>query len=53
MGTHIPPRKGAQQSHTFQTMSIVAKWSLISATAELLFINAITFLPRDAMLARY
>jgi len=31
------PRKGAQQPPTFRPMSIVAKRSLISATAELLF----------------
>jgi len=31
-----PPRKGAQQPPTFRSMSIVAKRSPISATAELL-----------------
>ena len=33
-----PPQKGAQQSRTFRPMSIVAKRSPISATAELLFV---------------
>jgi len=33
------PRKGALQSPTFRPMSIVAKWSPVSATAELLFSN--------------
>ena len=33
----ISPRKRAQQPHTFWAMSIVAKRSPISATAELLF----------------
>jgi len=32
----LPQRKGAQQPPTFQPMSIVAKRSRISATAELL-----------------
>jgi len=34
-GDPAPPRKGAQQPPpTFQFMSIVAKWSLISATVD-------------------
>jgi len=32
-----PPKKGAQQPPTFQPMSVVAKRSPISATAQLLF----------------
>ena len=37
MGTQLPPAaKGAQQSPTFRSMSLVAKRSPISATAELL-----------------
>jgi len=35
-GHPAPPRKGAQQPCTFGPMSIVAKWSPILATAELL-----------------
>ena len=35
-GDPAPPRKEAQQSPTFWPMSIVAKWSPILATAELL-----------------
>jgi len=34
----LPPPKGAQQPLSFQPMSVVAKWSPISATAEHLFI---------------
>jgi len=37
-GDPAPPWKGAQQSPTFQPMSTVAKWSPISAAAELLFV---------------
>jgi len=36
-GDLVPQRKGAQQPPTFRPMSIVAKQSPISATAELLF----------------
>ena len=36
-GDTAPPRKGTQQPSAFRTMSIVAKRSPISATAELLF----------------
>ena len=36
-GVPAPPRKGAQQPPTFQSMSIMAKRSHISATAELVF----------------
>ena len=35
-GAQLPARKGAQQSPFFRPMSTVAKWSPISATAELL-----------------
>ena len=35
-GDQLPPPKGAQQTHSFRSMSIVAKQSPISATAELL-----------------
>jgi len=37
MGTQLSQRKGAEQPSTFRLMSIVAKQSPISATAELLF----------------
>jgi len=38
-GDSIPPGKGTQQPHhTFRPVSIVAKRSPISATAELLFV---------------
>jgi len=38
-GTQLPPRKWAQQPlPTFRPMSIVAKWSPISATAESLLL---------------
>jgi len=38
-GDPAPPRKGAQQPPpAFWLISIVAKWSPISATAELLFL---------------
>jgi len=37
-GDPAPPRKGAQQPPTYWPMSIVVKWSSISATAELLFV---------------
>jgi len=42
-GTQLPrPGKGAQQHPTFRPMCVMAKWSPISATAELLFmLNAI------------
>jgi len=39
------PRKGTQQPHTFRPMSIVAKRSPISATAELLSLSAFVGLP--------
>jgi len=35
-GVLAPPEKGAQQSPHFSALSVVAKWSPISATAELL-----------------
>ena len=38
-----PPRKGAQQPPIFRPMSIAAKRSLISATAELLFTFYVEF----------
>jgi len=41
-GDPSTPRKGAQQPPTFRPMSIVAKRSPISATAELLFIKTTT-----------
>jgi len=34
MGTQTSPLKGAQQPPSFWPMSIMAKWSPISATAE-------------------
>jgi len=39
-----PPRNGAQQPPTFRPMSIVARRSPVSATAELLFtlLNAVS-----------
>jgi len=37
MGTQLSAREGAQQAPTFRPMSIVAKRSPISATAEVLF----------------
>jgi len=37
MVTQLPPRKGSQQPPTFRPMSIVAKRSPISTTAELSF----------------
>jgi len=36
-GEPAPPWKGAQQPPTFRPMTIVANWSPISATAELLY----------------
>ena len=36
-GNPAPPRKRKEQPPTFPSISIVAKWSSISATAELLF----------------
>jgi len=39
MGTQLPPKRGTAPK--FQPMSIVAKWSPISATAELLFYNCV------------
>jgi len=39
-----PPRKGARQPLHFRPMSIVAKRSPISATAELLFLIWVTVL---------
>jgi len=44
-GDPAPPRKGAQQPATFWPMSIVAKRSPISATAEFLF-AVLQYLPR-------
>ena len=38
-----PPRKGAQQPPTFRAMSIVAKQSPVSETAELLSIRQLNF----------
>ena len=35
MGTQVPPQKGAPQPPTFRPVSVVAKQSPISATAEL------------------
>ena len=40
---NIAPPEGAQQPPTFRPMSIAAKQWPISATAELLFVNSITF----------
>jgi len=37
-GAHVPPRKGHSSPPSFRPMSIVAKRSPISATAELLFV---------------
>ena len=39
-GTQLPPQKGAQHSPSFRPMSIVAKLSPISPTAELLLCNS-------------
>jgi len=41
-GNPAPPWKGAQQTPTFRPMSVVAKGSPISATAELLYSNNAT-----------
>ena len=38
-GDPAPPRKGAQQPPTFRPLSILAKRSPISATAELLYVR--------------
>jgi len=48
-GGPAPPGKGAQCPN-FQSMSIVAKRSPISATAELLFILILNFLTQTAMI---
>jgi len=40
MGTHLPHGKGYSSDPTFLSMSIVAKWSPISATAEHLSKNS-------------
>jgi len=39
-GDPVPPRKGAQQLPTFRLISVVAKQSPISETAELLYNQA-------------